>query len=170
MKMKAYTVCARAQASIFMVFWPFRPKKIAKLLKKSERWPNKWSKVKTLEDKPRSGWPFFHKLCEKYYRKSCKYMRNNSTKQKGKKISTSHYRSKFRAQRYGDKLPKKVGKPWREKGGAHFMQAWCQKDLLTLYQRRTGWQTHVMWTPIQRPSGLSKMRQHKIQPPKHWTS
>ena len=103
--------------------------------------------VKTLEDKPRSGWPFFHKMCEKYYRKSCKYMRNNSTKQKGKKISTSHYRSKFRAQRYGDKLPKKVGKPWREKGGAHFMQAWCQKDLPTLYQRRTGRQTHVMWTP-----------------------
>ena len=27
------------------------------------------------------------------------------------------------------------------------MQAWCQKDLPTLYQRRTGWQTHVMWTP-----------------------
>ena len=99
-----YTVCARAQASIFMVFWPFRPKKIAKLLKKSERWPNKWSKVKTLEDKPRSGWPLFHKLCEQYYRKSCKYIRNNSTKQKGKTISTSHYRSKFRAQRYGDKL------------------------------------------------------------------
>ena len=35
-------------------------------------------------------------------------MRNNSTKQKGKKISTSHYRSKFRTQRYGDKLPKKL--------------------------------------------------------------
>ena len=38
-------------------------------------------------------------------------MRNNSTKQKGKKISTSHYRSKFRVQQYGDKLTKKVGKP-----------------------------------------------------------
>ena len=38
-------------------------------------------------------------------------MSNNSTKQKGKKISTSLYRSKFRAQRYGDNLPKKVGKP-----------------------------------------------------------
>ena len=38
-------------------------------------------------------------------------MPNNSTKQKGKKISTLHYRSKFRAQRYEDKLPKKVGKP-----------------------------------------------------------
>ena len=60
MKMKAYTVCARAQASIFMVFWPFSPKKkIVKLLKKSERWPNKWSKVKTLEDKPGSERPFF---------------------------------------------------------------------------------------------------------------
>ena len=38
-------------------------------------------------------------------------MRNNSKKQKGTKMSTSHYRSKFQAQRYGDKLPKKVGKP-----------------------------------------------------------
>ena len=26
MKIKAYTVCARAQASIFMVFWPFSKK------------------------------------------------------------------------------------------------------------------------------------------------
>ena len=38
-------------------------------------------------------------------------MANNSTEQKGKTISTLHYRSKFRAQRFGDKLPKKVGKP-----------------------------------------------------------
>ena len=60
-------------------------------------------------------------------------MLNNSTKQRGKKMSTSHYRSKFRAQRWGDKLPKKVGKPWRGTGSAHFMQAWCQKDLPTLY-------------------------------------
>ena len=55
-------------------------KKIAKLLKKAERCPNKWSKVKTFEDKPRSGWPFFHKLCENYYRKGCMHMRNNSKK------------------------------------------------------------------------------------------
>ena len=33
-----------------------------------------------------SGWPFFHQLCEKYHRKSCTYMRNDSTKQKGKKF------------------------------------------------------------------------------------
>ena len=35
-------------------------------------------------------------------------MCNNSTKQKGKKISISHYRSKFRAQRYGKNLQKKL--------------------------------------------------------------
>ena len=119
MKMKAYTVCAKAHASIFMAFWLFSQKKIVKLLKKSEPWPNKWSKVKTLEDtKSRSGWPFFHKLCEKYYRKSCEYMCNNSTKQKVKKSSTSHYRSKFRAQRYGDKLPPKSWKALKRK-------MWC---------------------------------------------
>ena len=77
------------------------------MLKKSERWRKKWSKVKTSEDKIRSGWPIFHKLCEKYYQKSCKYMRNNSRKQKGKKISTSHYRSKFRAQQYVESLEEK---------------------------------------------------------------
>ena len=150
MKMKAYTVCARAQASIFMVLWPFsRKKKHRQIVEEVWTMTEKVVKSKdlSLEDKLRSGWPFFHKMCEKYYRKSCKYMRNNSTKQKGKKNSTSHYRSKFRAQRYGDKLPKKVGKPWREKGGAPFVQAWCQKDFPTLYQRRTGRQTHVMWTP-----------------------
>ena len=146
MEMKGYNVCARAQASIFIVFWLFNKKKIVSLLKKSEWWPNKWLKVKTLEDKPRSGSPIFHKLCEKCYRKSFKYMRNNSTKQNGKKFQLHIIDQSLRAQRYGDKLPKKVGKPWREKGGAHFMQAWCQKDLPTLYQRRTGRQTHMMWT------------------------
>ena len=79
------------------------------MLKKFKLSLNK-SKLKTLEDKPRSGWPFFHKKCEKYYQKSCKY-KYNCTKQKGKKISTSHYQSKFQAQRYEDKLPKKGGKP-----------------------------------------------------------
>ena len=71
-------------------------------------------------------------------------MCNNSTKQKVKKSSTSHYRSKFRAQRYEDKLPPKSWKALKKKGGEHFMQAWCQKDLPTLYRRRTGRQTHVM--------------------------
>ena len=33
-----------------------------------------------------------------------------------------------------------------KKGAAHFMQAWYQKNLQTLYQRMNGRQTHVMWT------------------------
>ena len=72
---------------------------------------NKWSKVKTFEDNPRttSGrWPFvFYSLHEKCYQKS----RNNSTRQK----DFSFIILKFRVQRYEDMWPKKVGKPWREK-------------------------------------------------------
>ena len=52
MKMKTYTICARDQASIFMVFWPFSQKQNCQIVEE----------VKTLEDKPRSGWPFFHKI------------------------------------------------------------------------------------------------------------
>ena len=63
-------------------------------------------RINRLQQSKRQEILCYHKLCEKYYRKSRKYMRNNSTKQKGKKNSTSHYRSKVRAQRYGDKLPK----------------------------------------------------------------
>ena len=70
---------------LFLRYSVYLVKEIVKLLKKSERWENKWSKVKTLQDKPRSRWPvFFYKLCEKCYRKSCKYMRNNSTGLQGK--------------------------------------------------------------------------------------
>ena len=54
MEMKANTVYARAQAAIL---WPsgHLGKDIAKLLKKTERWVNKWSKRKSFEGKPRSG-------------------------------------------------------------------------------------------------------------------
>ena len=50
---------------------------------------------------------FSQTVWEISYRKSCTYMRTNSTKQKGKKISTSHYRSKFRAQQYVESLEEK---------------------------------------------------------------
>ena len=55
-------------------------------------------------------------------------MRNNFTRQKGKKKIQLH-NINFPAQRYEDIWPSKVGKPWREKGVAH---AWCEKDLETL--------------------------------------
>ena len=88
-------------------------KEIVKLLKKSERWENKWSKVKTLQDKPRSRWPVFFTNCVKnviekavsicvIIQQDCKVKRKNF----------SFTISKSRAQRYG---PTKVGKPWKEK-------------------------------------------------------
>ena len=82
---------------LFLRYSVHLAKEIVKLLKKSERWENKWSRVKTLQDKQSCRWPgvFFHKLCEKCYRKSCKYIRNtDSTRLQGKKkTSTSQYQS-----------------------------------------------------------------------------
>ena len=73
-------------------------------------------------------------------------MRNNSTRLKGKKkTSTSQYQSfehngmEICDQQRLESLEKK-------KGGAHFMQAWHQKNLQTLHQRTTGRQTHAMRT------------------------
>ena len=40
-----------------------------------------------------------------------------------------------------------TNKGWKaEKGGVRFIQAWHQKNLQTLYQRKTGRQTHVIRT------------------------
>ena len=144
MKMKAYAVCARAQASTFMVSWPFSRKKNRQIVEEVWTMTEKVVKSKDLRRQTKEWKAVFSQTAWEIWsnRKSCKYMLNNSTKRKGKKISISHYRSKFRPQRYGGNLPKKGGKPWREKGGAPFMQTWCQKDLPTLYQRRTARQTH----------------------------
>ena len=59
--MKVYTVCARAQASIVLVFWPFSPKKLPNCWRNlnDERWSSEWSKVKTLEDNQGVDGPFF---------------------------------------------------------------------------------------------------------------
>ena len=97
-------------------------KEIVKLLKKSERWENKWSKVKTLQDKPRSRWPvFFYKLSEKCYRKSCKYMRITSTRLQGKKkTSISQYQScEHNSMEICDQ--QRLESLEEKKGGAHFM-------------------------------------------------
>ena len=73
----------------------------------SARWLNKWSKVKTLENKPRSGWPFFFTNCVTNVIEKdvsiCVIIQQNW---KVKKITLSQYGSKFRAQRYRDKLSK----------------------------------------------------------------
>ena len=73
-------------------------------------------------------------------------MRNNSTRLKGKKkTSTSQYQSfEHNGMEICDQ--QRLESLEEKKGGAHFMQAWHQKNLQTLYQRTTGQQTHVMRT------------------------
>ena len=83
--MKACTVCANAQASVLRSSG-HSVTEIAKLLNKCERY--KWTGVQK--------WMavfFWFKCVKKCYRKSCKHMRNNSTRQKGKKNSTSQFQS-----------------------------------------------------------------------------
>ena len=97
----AYTVCATAQASIFTVFWAISQRNfqiVEEVWTMSEQVVKSKDVRRQTKETPRSRWPLFYKLCKKCYRKSCKYMRNNSTRLKGKK-SFNLTISKFRAQR-----------------------------------------------------------------------
>ena len=78
---------------------------------------NKWSKVKTLEDKPRSVWPFFFKCVRNVIEKavsSCVINLQDRKEHNGMKI--------YDQQRL---------ESLEEKKAAH-MQTWRQKDLETL--------------------------------------
>ena len=115
-KMKAYTVCAIELRNLFLRSSGYSVEEIGKLLKKSE--VNKWSKVKTLEDKPRRWWPLFCKYVTNVIEKAvsiCRVRKKILQDRKVKKIQLSTI-SKFRAQQYEDVWLTKVGKPWRQKG------------------------------------------------------
>ena len=74
MKMKAYALFVLALRHLFLWSSSHSVKKKKKKNRQivEEVWTMTEQMVRSKEDKPRSGWPFFHKLCEKYYRKSCK--------------------------------------------------------------------------------------------------
>ena len=93
-------------------------REIAKLLKRSEQWVNRWSKVKTLEDKPRKlqgvDGRCFTNCVRNVIEKAvsiCVIIQQDWKVKKSFNLTIS----KFRAQRMGDMWPTKVGKPWREK-------------------------------------------------------
>ena len=87
--MKANTVYARAQAAILRSSG-HSVKYIAKLLKKTERWVNKWSKRKSFEDKPRSGRPSVLTNHARNVIETAKYKRNNSTRKIAKYLQRHH--------------------------------------------------------------------------------
>ena len=128
-KMKAYNVLCYS-SGIF-----FSHGLLANQSRKlSEWWVNNWSKVKTLEDKPKSGWPVFFTNC----------VRNVSEKaicviipQDRKVKNFSFTISKFWAQRYGAIWPTKVGKPWTAKTVVHTSYKYDVRRICKLYTERT---------------------------------
>ena len=161
-----YTVCATAQASIFTVFWPFSQRNcqivedvwtMIEPVVKSKDVRRQTRKLQGVDGR------FFTKVSEKRYRKSCKYMCNNSTRLKGKKKLQLKTISKFRAQRYGDIWPTKVGKTWREKRRCTLHAGMASEEFVTYTKGRPAgkrtWCEHSRdhldyrwWDNIQRSS------------------
>ena len=112
--MKEYTVCARAQASIFTVLCPFRQRN-CKIVE--EVWTMREQVVKSKGENQGVDGRFFFTNCVKNVieKAASIIMRNNTTRLQGKKKNFNFTMSKFWAQRYWDMWPTKVGKPWREK-------------------------------------------------------
>ena len=86
-KMKAYPVCTRAQAFIFTVLWSFSRISCQSV---EEVWTIREQLVKSKDFRGETKeWMavffFFNNMCEKCYQKICRYMCNNSIRQKGKK-------------------------------------------------------------------------------------
>ena len=75
----------------FKVLWPFSQRNcqiVEDVWTTSEQLVKSKDIKRQTKETPRSRWPFFYKLSEKCYQKSCKYVRNNSTRLKGKNTST----------------------------------------------------------------------------------
>ena len=90
---------------------------------------NKWSKVKTLEDKPRSVWPSFFKSVRNVIEKAVSICITNLQDRKVKKNSTLQYQS---FAHNGMKIYDQQRLESLEERKAAHMQTWCQKDLETL--------------------------------------
>ena len=90
---KAHTVCAKAEASIFLGSLAKQSKKLLNCWLKCERY--KWTSGlgKTLEDKPRSVWPSFFKCVRNVIEKPVSICVIILQDRKVKKTSTSQYQS-----------------------------------------------------------------------------
>ena len=73
---------SRAQVSAFTVFWPSSQRNWYYCWRSLNDISEQVVKSKDFRRQTKEWWP----LCEKCYRKSCKYMRNNPSRRKGKKI------------------------------------------------------------------------------------
>ena len=126
-KLKAYTVCARAQASIFTVFWPFSQRNCQIV---EDVWPMSEQVAKSKDLRRQSKeWMavFFNKVCEECYQKSCKYIRNNPTRKKSKTSAWQYQSFEHNCMEICDQ--QRLESLEEKKGGEHFLVAWYQKNL-----------------------------------------
>ena len=157
--MKAYTVCPKAEASIFWVLWPDKSEQVVE--SKDFRRQNKECMA------------VFFSMCEKCYRKSCKYMRNTSTRHKGKK-TLQIPNIKVSSTTVWKYMTSKGWKalPWREKGGAHadmmsegFGNFIAKGDRLA--NSRDVNPLETIWIIVDEDK---EPKNTKNQPPNNWTS
>ena len=130
---------------LFLPYSGHLVKEIAKLLKTSEQCVSRrMVKSKNVrrqtKETPRSRWPFFYKLWEKCYRKSCKYMRNISTRLKSnKKLHLNNIRvSSTKVRRYV------TNKGWKAFTRKMAMHTSCRNGICS-EERTTSRQTHVIY-------------------------
>ena len=83
---------------------------------------NKWSKVKTLEDKPRSVWPSFFKCVRNVIEKAVSICVTILQDRKVKKTSTSQYQS---FEHNGVKIYDQQRLESLEEKKVSHMQTWC---------------------------------------------
>ena len=83
---------------------------------------NKWSKVKTLEDKPRSVWPSFFKCVRNVIEKAVSICVTILQDRKVKKTSTSQYQS---FEHNGVKIYDQQRLESLEEKKVSRMQTWC---------------------------------------------
>ena len=93
-------------------------------------------------------------------------MRNNSTKQKDKRIQLTI--SKFWVQQYEDIWPKKVGKPWSEKGGSRANMA--LDGFANFIAKGDRLANSIDVNPLETIWIIVDNTTYKDPAPKHWTS
>ena len=72
MKMKAYTICARAQASICMVFWPFSGQKTRQIVEEVWAMTEKVVKSKDLRKQTKEWMAVFSQIVREILSKKLK--------------------------------------------------------------------------------------------------
>ena len=131
-------------------------------------------KSKDLRSQPRSGWPFCHKLsaelCEKYYRKSCRYMCNNSKKNRKVKKFHLHIIDQSFERNGMDISYQKRLESLDLKKAVHTSCKHVSEGFVNFIPKEDRPANSRDLTPLETIWIIVDKTDTKIKPPKHWTS